>query len=89
MINKEILFSKKFNKQYKKLPPAIQSRFTAQLVLWSREPMNPSLSHHVLVGELAGFHSINVGGDIRALYREYGSDTIVFERIGSHSQLYG
>ena len=50
--------------------------------------MNPKLNHHKLTGELAGFHSINVGGDLRALYREYEDNTVVFEKIGTHSQLY-
>jgi addiction module RelE/StbE family toxin len=88
-MSKEVLFSKKFTKQYKKLSPAMQSRFAAQLALWAREPMNRKLNHHVLVGELAGFHSINVGGDLRALYREYGNGIVIFEKIGTHSQLYG
>ena len=87
-MSKKVLFSKKFNKQHKKLSPAIQSRFAAQLVLWTREPVNPKINHHVLTGELAGFHSINVGGDLRALYREHDDGTVVFERIGTHSQLY-
>ena len=87
-MTKTILFSKKFNKQYKKLKPALQSRTAARLTLWSEEPMNRKLNHHVLSGELAGFHSINIGGDLRALYREYENNTVVFEKIGTHSQLY-
>lgn len=87
-MSNEVLFSKKFNKQFKKLSPAIQSRFAARLSVWSREPMNHKLNHHVLTGKLAGFHSINVGGDLRALYREYDNNIVVFERIGTHSQLY-
>lgn len=87
-MSKEILFSKKFNKQFKKLSPAIQSRFAAQLVLWTQEPMNRKLNHHVLTGDLAGFHSINASGDLRVLYREYEGNVVVFERIGTHSQLY-
>ena len=88
-MNKEVRFSKKFKKQLKKLSPALQSRFIAHLSLWSKEPFNRKLNHHVLTGELAGFHSINVGGDLRALYREYDNGTTIFERIGTHSQLYG
>ncbi len=84
----EVRLSKKFHKQYKKLNPAVQSRFTARLVLWSKEPLNPQLNHHVLTGKLAGFHSINVGGDIRALYREVNDSTVIFEQIGTHAQLY-
>ena len=87
-MTKKVLFSKKFNKQFNKLSPAIQSRFAAQLTLWSQEPMNPKLNHHKLTGELAGFHSINVGGDLRALYREYEDNIVEFEKIGTHSQLY-
>lgn len=87
-MNKQVLFSKRFNKQVKKLPAALQARFEAQLVLWSREPMNRKLNHHVLTGNLAGFHSINVGGDLRALYKEYDNGIVVFEKIGTHSQLY-
>ena len=89
MSNREVRFSKKFTKQYKKLSPALQSRFVAHLSLWHREPFNRKLNHHVLTGQLAGFHSINVGGDLRALYREYKNGLVIFEKIGTHNQLYG
>lgn len=84
----EIRFSKKFQKQYKKLAPAVQLRFKSRLAVWNQEPMSPQLNHHVLTGKLAGFHSINVGGDVRALYQVADDSLVIFEKIGTHSQLY-
>lgn len=43
----------------------------------------------MLTGEYAGLYSINITGDIRALYKKVGDTYAIFGFIGTHSQLYG
>ncbi len=84
-----VKYSKKFLKQYYKLTPKIQSQFKLRLKLWQVDPYNPQLHLHMLAAEYAGLYSINITGDIRAIYEKVGDEYIIFGLIGSHSQLYG
>ena len=88
----KIKFSKKFSKQYGKSPKQIRRFFDERLALFIKDQSDPLLNNHSLKGNLSGYRSINITGDWRALYSEYeenDSGTIViFELIGTHSQLY-
>ena len=66
-----------------------QNRFWSRLELWQEDPNNPLLRLHELEGELANYYSINVTGDIRALYEIIGDVVYIYDMIGTHSQLYG
>lgn len=85
---KSVRFHRNFQKQFKKLPKSIQQKFWERLYLWQEQPSHPLLNHHVLGGNLAGFHSINITGDIRAIYEEVTDSWVVYLLIGSHSELY-
>ncbi len=85
----EIRTSSKFRKQYKKLPRKTQLQFLARVKVLSVDEYNYVLKNHALSGKYGGYRSINVTGDVRALYRKQGSTIIIFAFIGSHSQLYG
>lgn len=78
-----------FKKQYKKLPAKTQLQFDNRLRLFVVDPTNAQLRNHPLRGEYGGYWSINVNGDLRALYRRDGDEIIIFAIIGTHSQLYG
>lgn len=84
-----IQYLPKFRKQYKKLPKKIQSQFDERLQLFIIDPTDPRLRIHPLKGDHGGYWSMNVNGDIRALYTLKGEAVIIFALIGSHSQLYG
>ena len=66
-----------------------QNRFWSRLELWQEDPNNPLLRLHKLEGKLANYYSINVTGDIRALYEIIGDEVYIYDMIGTHSQLYG
>ncbi|HEY1645648.1 MAG TPA: type II toxin-antitoxin system mRNA interferase toxin, RelE/StbE family [Candidatus Saccharimonadales bacterium] len=85
----EIKYSKKFTKQYSKLSPKIRSQFKQRQRLWLSNPYSPQLHLHMLTGEYAGLYSINITGDIRALYEKIDNSYVIFGFIGTHSQLYG
>lgn len=83
-----VVYSKKFVKQYKKLSPKLKDQTKSRIALWESSPNDPLLRLHRLKGELEGYYSINITGDIRAIYEVIGGDTCLYQMIGSHSQLY-
>jgi addiction module RelE/StbE family toxin len=87
----KIKFSKKFGKNYDKAPEKIRKAFHKRLNIFLNNPQDKILRNHVLKGTMYGYRSINVTGDWRALYSEQqqnGKEIIVFEMLGTHSQLY-
>jgi len=84
----KIEYTKKFRKQYSKLNPKIREQFKKRQRLWLSDPYNSKLHLHMLTGEYAGLYSINVTGDIRALYEKVDDKYVIFGFIGTHSQLY-
>jgi mRNA-degrading endonuclease YafQ of YafQ-DinJ toxin-antitoxin module len=85
----KIKYSKRFQKQYSKLSPKLRSQFKARQRLWLNDPYNTQLHLHMLTAEYAGLYSINISGDIRALYEKIDDTYVVFGFIGTHNQLYG
>ena len=85
----KIEYSKKFQKQFAKLSPKVREQFKVRQRLWFQDPYHPRLRLHKLAGEFVGLYSINITGDIRAIYEETGKETVVFGLIGTHSELYG
>jgi addiction module RelE/StbE family toxin len=84
-----IEYSKRFQKQYAKLGPNIREQFEVCQRLWITNPDSSKLRLHKLRGDYAGFYSININGDIRALYKKISDNYVIFGFIGTHSQLYG
>lgn len=85
----EVRFRAKFKKQYAKLQPPIKKQVKDRIQLLIEEPTAYLLNVHSLKGKYAGLWSINVSGDLRAIYTYDGDTIIVFLLIGTHSQLYG
>lgn len=67
----------------------MQHQFDERLKLFLSNPLDPRLRVHPLKGNYSGYWSINVSGDLRALYLKRGEEIIIFALIGTHSQLYG
>lgn len=84
-----IKYLPKFKKQYKKLPRKFQDQFDERIQLFLIDRTAPKLRIHPLKGNYAGYWSMNVNGDIRALYIVQGETLVIFALIGSHSDLYG
>ncbi|MDR0979543.1 MAG: type II toxin-antitoxin system mRNA interferase toxin, RelE/StbE family [Candidatus Nomurabacteria bacterium] len=80
--------TKRFGKQFLKQPAKIQKATEQRLKLFAVQPNSPQLRHHQLQGKMQKYYSINITGDIRALYYCDGDTIIIFDLIGSHSQLY-
>lgn len=84
-----IQYTPRFKKQYKKLPKKFQDQFDERLQLFVADPTDPRLRIHPLKGAYAGYWSMSINGDIRALYVKQGNEIIIFALIGTHSELYG
>lgn len=80
--------TKSFNKQYAKLNIKVQVAFKNRLIIFKSNPSDTRLRNHALRGKYIGYRSIDVNGDIRALYTIKGDTVTIFGFIGSHSQLY-
>jgi len=83
-----IRFHKNFKKQYKKLTEPQKRKFKERRDIFLQDEFNPVLNNHALKGKYQGYRSVNVSGDIRAIYRKNVED-VIFVTIGSHSSLYG
>ncbi len=83
----KIVFHKKFIKQYNKNPKKIRKQFDSRLEIFELNQFDSVLNNHFVHHPYEGCRSINVSGDIRALYETVG-DTVIFVRIGTHSELY-
>lgn len=83
----KIFFHRKFTKQFEKLSRKIQEQFYERLSIFEIDPFNPLLNNHCVHHPYEGCQSINISGDIRALF-EINKDNVLFIRIGTHSELY-
>jgi addiction module RelE/StbE family toxin len=86
--NKRIEYSPVFIKLISNAPIAIKIAFRDALDLFAENSNHPALRNHPLTGKYAGFHSIDVTEDWRALYREE-KERIMFADLGTHEELYG
>ncbi|HEU0080702.1 MAG TPA: type II toxin-antitoxin system mRNA interferase toxin, RelE/StbE family [Candidatus Paceibacterota bacterium] len=82
-----IIFHKRFEKTYAKQSRSVQDAFIERKNVFLRSPESPALHNHPLNGEWSGYRSINVTGDVRAVYILSGT-VAVFVAIGTHSKLY-
>lgn len=85
----KLFFHKNFNKGYYKLPASTRARCDQRLLLFLKDPFDALLNNHPLQAEFAGYRSINITGNIRALYRNISTDSVQFVKIGTHHELFG
>jgi len=84
----KIRFHKNFEKQYRKLSEAQKKKTQARLVLFLENPFNPILGNRPLRGKYTSYRSINITGDIRAVYRFINEQECIFVAVDTHSNLY-
>jgi addiction module RelE/StbE family toxin len=84
----KIAYSKTFVKQVKKLSPQQKNKLAERVEIFIQNPEDTLLRNYRLKGKYIGWNSIDIAGDLRLLYIE-NNDEIIFDQIGTHSQLYG
>lgn len=85
----QVGFQKHFKKQFEKLPKKIQGHFYKRLDIFTVDPFHPVLNNHQLSGAMKNMRSINVTGDVRAIYEQVDKNKALFLMIGNHGSLYG
>lgn len=83
-----ISYSRIFKKMFQKLSARHQNQFEERLTIFEKNPFHPRLHNHALNGVWFEYRSININGDLRAVYEKISDDHIEFVVIGSHSKLY-
>ena len=84
----KIYLHKNFLKKYAKLKSAEKKRFRQRRDVFLADPYDPVLNNHALSGKYKGYRSINIAGDLRAVYKLFGKDSALFITIDAHSELY-
>jgi len=83
----KVVYSKDFIKSTKILGSAQKLRLVQRIELLLTDPRNTQLRNHKLSGRWSGYSSINITGDLRAVF-EQSNGEIYFIALGSHAKLY-
>lgn len=83
-----VSYTKNFIKQAKKLNPELRVKLYQSIKMFCENPLQPALRNHPLKGQFKSYRSIDITGDLRALYLQQENQAI-FDVVGTHSQLYG
>lgn len=84
----EVIFHKNFKKQYRKLRFNEQKKCDERITLFMKNPHHPVLNNHSLGGQYKNYRSINISGDLRAVFEAVTENTAFFITIDTHSNLY-
>ena len=85
----KILYHRRFLKRFAILPPKVKEQFKKRLQFFAVYPHHVLLNNHALHGKYQEFRSINVTGDMHALYKMINGHTVEFVYIDTHENLYG
>jgi addiction module RelE/StbE family toxin len=80
--------SSQFKKDYRKLSNKLKDKVDERLRIFVADEFDPILNNHKLHYEYKGYHSINITGDWRLVYRKRDEQNYLLIRIGTHSQLF-
>lgn len=84
----KIIFHKTFQKKLKKRANEEHAQLQNRLNIFIDNPFNIILNNHILHGKYFGCRSINITGDLRAIYKIYDNDIALFIDIDNHGNLY-
>jgi addiction module RelE/StbE family toxin len=85
----QYILSKQFEKDFIKLSKPLKKKVLVTLQIFIQDPLDSRLRNHRLNGRWHKHHSINVTGDVRAIYVYVEANTVYFITLGTHSELYG
>ena len=84
MIVQQILYSKKFVKELKKLPKKMLEIAIKKEQIFKDNPLHPSLRLHELHGKFMGLWSISITSNYRIIFERMTNGDILFISIGKH-----
>lgn len=80
--------SKKFDKKFSKFPDKIKIQTIEKIKIFTQNQYHPILNNHMLRGKYLGCRSINISGDLRAIYKMQENNIALFVDIDNHNNLY-
>jgi addiction module RelE/StbE family toxin len=83
-----LIYHSKFKKKYSKLRTNEKQKFKERRNLFLVNPFDPILNNHALNGKYLGYRSINIGGDLRAVFKMLKQNLSIFADLDTHSNLY-
>lgn len=83
-----VFLHRNFRKAARRLTNKQKDILAERLALFADNPYHPLLNNHRLNGIWRRYRSINIAGDLRAVYAEVDQETAQFVELGTHSQLY-
>jgi addiction module RelE/StbE family toxin len=83
-----VRFHKNFEKQYRKLNEKEQNKLKERIKIFLDNPFDFRLNNHALRGKYLDYRSINIAGDLRAIYKFVNENDAIFVAIGTHGELY-
>jgi addiction module RelE/StbE family toxin len=87
IIERHPIFIKAFKKRISR-DVKLVNKFEKRLDLFLKNPHNPLLRDHSLIGAMRGYRSFSVTADIRVIYYQKDETVAVFYDIGTHNQVY-
>lgn len=80
----EIIFSKKFEHEYRKLPVFVKKSAEKKELIFRSNPFDLSLNTHKLHGKLESFYSFSIGYNYRIIFEFGGKNVVYFYSVGTH-----
>jgi len=84
----KIHFHNNFEKQYKLLNAKQKKKTQERLKLFLDNSFDSILNNHPLKGKYLDYRSINIAGDLRAIYKFLNDRECIFVAVGTHNKLY-
>lgn len=84
----KFVFHKNFEKGYKKLSKKQKGKFEQRKQIFELDEFSPILNNHALAGKYHGYRSVNVTGDLRAVFYRKSKSVVIFIAIDNYSNLY-
>ena len=83
----KLYLHRNFVKKQKHLSTKLRAKLYERLRIFQENQFNPVLNNHSLSGKWLGYRSIEVTGDIRAIFKQENSGAL-FVDVDNHNNLY-
>ncbi|MEI7463559.1 MAG: type II toxin-antitoxin system mRNA interferase toxin, RelE/StbE family [Candidatus Taylorbacteria bacterium] len=80
----KIFYTKKFEREYKKLSREIKLKIELREVIFRKDPYSPTLKTHKLSGELEDFLSFSIDFKYRIVFEFIDDKDVFFHSVGDH-----
>jgi mRNA-degrading endonuclease YafQ of YafQ-DinJ toxin-antitoxin module len=80
-----IVYTKKFEKMFKRLPISIKNQAVQKEAVFMRYPFSQTLKVHKLKGKFEGYYAFSIDFHYRIIFRLIENDSALFIAIGDHS----